>query len=202
MHGSPRSPFARRARIALLSAKVDFEWKAHPPEEIWPPCNELLAINPLGLVPALALPKDWGIAGITDSAEILTFIDDNLARIWPAEKTKKIAARRISKLAEGVMTYAVREFQDLRVTDPVHNTPEDNFETIRRTLAQIDLELSNSSIELNESSQHAWDCAVALQYLDFRHAARFDWRSLPIKNLEKIFSAANGTAIYLETAPR
>lgn len=202
LHGSPRSPFARRARVALLSVGTVFEWKAHSPQEIWPPNAELLALNPLGLVPALKLPASYGVAGLLDSAEILNFVHTELQPIWPTEKKIHLAARRCSKLAEGVMTYAVRELQGLRVPDPVNARLEDNFETISRALKVLETETRNFPpiSKTTLQAQHFWDLAIALQYLDFRHAERFDWRKTTPRLVE-IYETLAETTLFRETVP-
>ncbi|NBW81818.1 glutathione S-transferase family protein [bacterium] len=131
LYGTPRSPFARRVRLALLKSGITFEWIELSLGELFPLSDRLLKMNPLGLVPVLEL--DDGIY-LLDSSEILAHIDATLCALWPSENPLNTQARQTSTLAHGIMTYAVREFQGLRVASPLNGSTESNTELILRAI--------------------------------------------------------------------
>lgn len=201
LFGTARSPFARRVRVALLNLGINFEWQELQLKEIFPPSQKLLSVNPLGLVPALELDDGFSLV---DSSEILNFIDGQMSPIWPTEKTLNLLSRRCSILANGVLTYAVREFQGLRVSSPLDGASEDNVELIRRTLDWLERDLAQTklfqSLSQESFNQAGWDVAVAIAYLDFRLSAKIDWRAGRI-NLQNLFAIVSGKSGFAETAP-
>ncbi|MFZ9519921.1 MAG: glutathione S-transferase family protein [Silvanigrellaceae bacterium] len=204
LFGTPRSPFARRVRFALLKAGIPFEWVELSLSEIFPPSDRLLKMNPLGLIPVLEL--DDGVC-LVDSTEILTYIDSNLFPLWPSEMPHKTQARQVSMLANGIMTYAVREFQGLRVESPLDGSLESNIDLISRVLDRLEFVIAvmpevqrNTYPESNNLKQSVWDVAMALEYLDFRLSDKLDWRSNR-PHLSNWFDAARGDRDFAATAP-
>ncbi len=204
LYGTPRSPFARRVRLALLKNSIPFEWVELSLAEIFPPSEKLLKMNPLGLIPVLEL--DDGVC-LVDSTEILSHIDAILCPLWPSEMPRKIRARQISMLANGIMTYAVREFQGLRVASPFDGALESNIELITRVLDRLEHDISTQPEVLGNAkddgcnlNQAAWDVAMALDYLDFRLADKVNWRSGRAK-LSRLFDEARCDPFFPATAP-
>lgn len=199
--GTPRSPFARRVRVALLNLGLKFEWQELQLKEIFPPSQTLLSMNPLGLVPALELDDGFSLV---DSSEILNFIDAQMSPIWPRELNLNRISRRCSILVNGILTYAVREFQGLRVNSPLDGSSEDNVALIARTLDWLEKDLAQLNLfqALSQApfNQAGWDVAIALAYLDFRLAAKIDWRE-GRKNLQKLFAIVSEKSVFAETAP-
>ena len=213
LYGTQRSPFARRIRIALLQLKQNFVWRELSLQELFPPCAELLAINPLGLVPVYVSSR--GIS-LFDSMEILTFIDSTVGRLWPANEPCRSASRMVSVMAQGILTCAVREFQGLRVASPIDGTPEDNILMIKRTLDVLEREAQNpqlffaeigplvhnkgTSLQNDSPTQALWDVAVALDYLDFRLSEKIDWRSNR-PSLQSVYARVATDDVFLQTRP-
>jgi glutathione S-transferase len=219
LYGSSRSPFARRVRLALLSRSIQFEWKELSLSEIFPPSAELLRVNPLGLIPAFESAN--GVC-LGDSNEILTFLDENICGLWHSDTEIKTKLRRVSALAHGVMTYAVREFQGLHVVSPDGQYAEDNVALISRVLSAIDQSLNDTPLAERVSnartpqsgnvnaewpsvisfSQAAWDVGVALDYLDFRLDEKIQWRSHGYQSLAQLHNELELSVFFSETKPK
>lgn len=194
--GTVRSPFARRVRVALLNQRIAFDWVALNLDELFPPSERLLRANPLGLVPALQLKDDFALV---DSSEILNYIDSSLGQLWPRDSAHGLVCRRISSLVNGILTYAVREFQGLRVASPLDGSLESNVRIIERTLDCLESDLSRLP-QLGLDNQALWDVAVALDYLDFRLSDKIDWRA-GRPQLMAAFERVSGFEVFQETRP-
>mgnify|MGYP002784500318 CR=1 FL=1 len=92
------SPFARKARIALIEKGVPFETVIENP---WLPATAMSTVNPLGKVPALVL--DDGTV-LHDSSVIVEYLEmlDRAPRLVPPEGALRVAHRQIEALADGV----------------------------------------------------------------------------------------------------
>jgi glutathione S-transferase len=92
------SPFARKARIALIEKDIAFEAIVENP---WQPATAMSRVNPLGKVPALVL--DDGTA-IHDSSVIVEYLEtlEHPPRLVPAEGALRVAHRQIEAIADGV----------------------------------------------------------------------------------------------------
>jgi glutathione S-transferase len=109
---TPRSPFARRIRLALAFRGIAHEVRM---TDVFNPSVELLSANPLALVPALFDPsiQEW----VPDSDTILDILDESpvLAQlavlpIWPVHSSARPRVRLRSRWATGVMTATVAHF--------------------------------------------------------------------------------------------
>jgi hypothetical protein len=218
LYGSSRSPFARRVRLALLSRSIPFQWKELSLSEIFPPSPELLRVNPMGLIPAFE--SSTGLC-LGDSNEILSFLDENVGGLWHSEAEMRVRHKRVSSMAQGIMTYAVREFQGLRVVSPDGKYHEDNTALIKRVLSAIELSLSELSIKENKMnllevlceglsnkkgldnsvSQAAWDLGVALDYIDFRLHEKFRWRQYGYALISQLYECLSSKLMFVETKP-
>lgn len=214
LYGTQRSPFARRVRIALLQLKQKFIWRELSLQELFPPSAELLSVNPLGLVPAYVSSNG---TSVFDSMEILTHIDTTVGHIWPVSEPWRSASRMFSVMVQGILTYAVREFQGLRVPSPLNGTHEDNIALIARTLDVLECEAQNSSLfyiasetlleniethlQTDAPTQALWDLVVALEYLDFRLSEKIDWRTNR-PALQDAYSRVVSHEVVVMTRPR
>ena len=92
------SPFARKARVALLEKGVTFETVVDNP---WNPGAQAPAHNPLGKIPVLLTADD---GAIFDSKVIVEYAEAK----WPAplllplDAMQRVAARQIEAVADGV----------------------------------------------------------------------------------------------------
>jgi glutathione S-transferase len=197
---TPRSPFARRVRIALrrlnwLVEEVMID-PFHPPEF-------LKEYSPLALVPILRFKpsnETW-----VDSQTILENLDELTGRIWPTGREDRILARQLSVWAQTVMQFAVN-----RYLEQMHATPDPSFieeavENTHRTLNRLVERLRSEprvSFLLTEDhfiTQPCLDWAIALEYLDLR-MPELKWRS-EFPSLQKIVGMAETLTDFQSTRP-
>jgi glutathione S-transferase len=180
---TPRSPFARRIRIALLSRNLSFEEQM---TDVFQPSQDLLQANPLALVPVLFDPhtQEW----IPDSDTILDVLDESpiLAQqavkpIWPIPTSDRAQVRVRSRLAAGIMTATVAHFLERVREGAVH--PEvlaEHESASERALKRLESDLQvEPDLFWRKGDTHptqaGWDLAIALAYLDLRRP-EWDWR--------------------------
>ena len=163
LHMSPTSPFARRVRVALRRLSLAYEEVAQ--ESLWSAPEAFLAVNPLGLVPAL-VPR--GQEPVLDSSVILDFLDDHSGGVWPKELMERWAAKRVSTLATGVMTDAVAWRVERGRIDPRKDVLAAKEAAILRTLAQFAGLDRKRSQWWRKPNQALFDVGIALEYLAFR----------------------------------
>jgi glutathione S-transferase len=170
---SLRSPFARRIRLALQRLGISYEEKT---VDVFQNNPDLIATNPLGLVPTLVTSNSI----ITDSTNILEYLNDTYTGIWPADVRAKINARQASIWATGIMQSLVLYFQEVKLHEvPSPHWIHEHIESMETTLKF----LSNApeSVWLTQAptseglTQAAWDLAVTLEYMDLR-IPQLDWR--------------------------
>ena len=102
---SPRSPFARRVRLAFREAGLRFEERIL---QVIPPSPELNARNPLGRVPTLVL-SDGGV--LVESSLILQLFHENHpSALDPREPGARVQMLFLSGLAIGLMEKAIEWF--------------------------------------------------------------------------------------------
>ncbi len=92
------SPFARKARIALLEKGIAFEVAVDNP---WSAGTRAPAHNPLGKIPVLLTDDD---GAIFDSRSIIEYIELKwpLPPLLPAAARSRVAVRQIEAMADGV----------------------------------------------------------------------------------------------------
>jgi glutathione S-transferase len=122
------SPFARKARIALIEKGIAFETVVENP---WLPGTAVPQMNPLGKVPALVL--DDGTV-IHDSSVIVEYLDmlDRAPRLIPEHPTLRIAHRQIEAIADGVCNAVV-----LIVLERARAPDRRNAEWIERQMRKV-----------------------------------------------------------------
>ncbi len=167
---TPRSPFARRVRLAMTRAGVDFKLQE---TNVFEPAPDFLARNPLGLVPVLSL-KDG--RSLVDSAAIAEAIHDEFGGIWPSDRSIRLGVRLASTWAVGIMTAAVAYFLETKMhAVPDESWSKDHEAVVARTLAVIEASdlsgpywISSEVDTMGELTQAGWDLAVALEYVTLR----------------------------------
>jgi len=92
------SPFARKARIALLEKGVVLETVIDNP---WNPGAQASAHNPLGKIPVLLTPED---GAIFDSRVIVDYAEAKWPAppVLPGDAMQRVAARQVEAVADGV----------------------------------------------------------------------------------------------------
>jgi glutathione S-transferase len=161
LYVSLRSPFARRARLALLRLGIPFDAEV---VNVFEPDAQFLKESPLGQVPVLILPSG---ERISDSATILEHLHEaHDQRIWPLDSKARLDARIACTLAEGLMTYLVAHHIEAHMQKPSDPAfVQDYYETLERTLKAIAELDSKAWIDRSGSlTQAGWDLGVALEY--------------------------------------
>jgi hypothetical protein len=160
---SQRSPFARRVRLALKRLNLPVEERVI---DVFGDHPELLALNPLGMVPTLRTPEGLGLF---DSSAILEYLDDLGGGIWPSNRELRKQVRMGSTLVTGMIQATVAFFQESSMHDaPSPFWMQDHHDTVVRARERILLLPREIWIQNGNLTQAGWDLAVAMDYLELR----------------------------------
>lgn len=188
---TPRSPFARRVRLALRRLDIRFEEKEETPLN---PSQDFLSVNPLGLVPVLRLLDG---RFLPDSALILDYLHENHGqKIWPQNSEQKIDTMILSNYAQGIMTAIVNYFFETQKPSPAQDWVLDFEQTVVRTLEALYAHADHLVQEMNQAS---WDTGVVLEYLDLR-MPHMEWRK-KFPNFEKVLKNCRESEDFIKTSP-
>ncbi len=193
---SLRSPFARRIRLAMQRLGVSFELKT---VDVFQENPDLIAANPLALVPTLITSQ----GPITDSANILEYLNDTHGGIWPSDVRAAITARQTSVWAAGVMQSLVLYFQEAKLHEvPSPRWLKEHVESMETTLAYLskapDHVWFTNAPGSEGLTQAAWDLCVTLEYMDLR-IPELDWRKY--SGFAAILKTARQNSYFCETSP-
>ena len=188
------SPFARKARIALLEKRLPHEIVVENP---W---QQAIVANPLGKVPVLFL--DDGRT-VHDSSVIVEYLDTLCdPRLIPMDPAERVLHRQVEALADGICDAIV-----LIVTERSRPAEKQSAEWIARQA----MKLPNALDELerllagkDSFSPHGFGLAeiatgCALGYLDLRYP-ELDWRGR--KGLVQLQRSLGERASFAATLPR
>ena len=188
------SPFARKARIALIEKKLPHEIVVQNP---W---QTSIAANPLGKVPALLL--DDGRV-VHDSSVILEFLETLGAPpvLIPAEPALRVAHKQIEAIADGICDAVV-----LIGTERARPPEKRSEDWIARQAKKIPAALQ--ALENMLSGEHfnsqgfgvaelATGCALG--YLDLRYP-ELDWRAANPR-LKSLFKRLEARPSFAATIP-
>lgn len=170
---SPNSPYARKCRVVILEKGLQdkIEMVSLLPSDNPP---ELVAVNPLGTVPALLL--DNGKA-LCESPVICEYLDSLSAQnpLFPSENNARFEALALAALADGIMDAAVACVMEGRRPEEKRYTAwvERKEKAIMRTIAELAKYNFNENLTSNIGTINS---AVALAYVDFR-LPQLAWRS-------------------------
>ncbi len=169
------SPYARKARVALLEKGIPFETEVDLP---WNPGAVAPGLNPLGKVPILVL--DDGRV-VHDSRVIVEYLETlgRPPRLIPGEPSLRLAHKQIEATADGVCDAVV-----LIVLERSRATGLQSADWISRQRRKVE---AGTSALARELGARQWfvgegfglaDIAVGcmLGYLDLR-LPEFDWRA-------------------------
>jgi glutathione S-transferase len=160
---SQRSPFARRVRLALSRLSLPFEERFI---NVFDHNPDLVAANPLAMVPTLVTPEG---SSFFDSSVILENLHDLTGGIWPSLAQDRIRIRQASALAAGLIQSTVAYFQETSMHDvPSPTWAKDHYETVKDTLRVIHETPRHLWVRDGVLTQAGWDLAVALEYLEIR----------------------------------
>ena len=192
------SPYARKARVALIEKAIEFETIVENP---WLPDTEIGDFNPLGKIPALVL--DDGRV-IHDSKVIIEYLETLNAppALIPSSPDLRITHKQIEAIADGISDAIV--LIRLEGTRPAAMQSSDWVSRQRKKIEASVAELSrllgkqewftNIGFGLGDVTT-----GCALGFLDFRFP-EFDWRpSAP--NLERLFARLSARPSFAQTMP-
>jgi glutathione S-transferase len=187
------SPFARKARIALLEKKLAHDVVVQNP---W---QSSIAGNPLGKVPVLYL--DDGRV-LHDSSVIIEYLEtlDSPPVLIPA--AERVMHKQIEAIADGICDAVV-----LIVTERSRPPEKQSAEWIARQAAKIPKALDELGRLLGSSDSftaHGFGLAeiatgCALGYLDLRYP-ELDWRAHHA-HLERLFTRLAARPSFSATRP-
>lgn len=171
LYVSPTSPYARKCRALIIEKSLERKIEVIECDPRSDP-EALLAINPLGKVPAL--DRD-GAPALMDSPLICEFIDSMDEENWiPRRGESRILVMRQQALADGLIDLTIgRRIEMQRDADKQWDFWSERWERgVRRTLDVLNQDRSQyeRSVDLG-----ALSVAIALHYLDLRFA-ELNWR--------------------------
>ena len=192
------SPYARKARVALIEKGIAFETIVENP---WLPDTRIASSNPLGKIPALIL--DDGRV-IHDSKVIIEYLEmlNVPPALIPSSPDLRIVHKQIEVIADGISDAIV--LIRLEGTRPAAMQSADWVGRQRKKIEAGVTELSR----LLGGREWFTDAGFALGdlttgctlgYLDFRFS-EFDWRPLA-PNLEQLFTRLSARASFAQTKP-
>ncbi len=171
---SPASPFVRKVRVLLREADLlnvveEVEVSTTPMN----PAPEVIAMNPLGKIPALIRPDG---PAIYDSRVITRFLDDRAGgQLYPQSRIWEILT--LEATADAIMDATVSMSYETRLrpeTEQSSDWIEAQWGKASRAIAAVNNRwMSHLSGPLNIGQIGV---ACALSYIDLRHDAR-GWRN-------------------------
>jgi glutathione S-transferase len=192
------SPYARKARIALIEKAIAFETVVENP---WMPQTKVGSANPLGKVPALIL--DSGKV-VHDSKVIVDYLETlgTPPDLIPHTPELRLAHKQIEVLADGVCDAVV--LITLERARAAEKRSADWIERQRKKIAAGTAELSAMLDEREWFTDFGFGLAeiatgCMLGYLDLRFP-EFAWRS-SAPNLERLFARLSARRSFAQTKP-
>ena len=192
------SPFARKARIALLEKGVTFEVEIDNP---WSPAARAPAHNPLGKIPVL-LTEDDG--AILDSRLIVEYVEEKwpLPALLPSGAGNRVATRQIEVLADGVCDAVV-----LIVLERARLPQLQSRDWIMRQFAKVEAGVAEVERRLAPGPCYNGQCfgladiavGCMLGYLDLR-MPEFAWRECA-PGLDGLFTTLSKRESFRATRP-
>jgi glutathione S-transferase len=173
--GSPASPYARKARVAIEEKGIPYEYIITRASD---PGSEVPKFNPLGKVPVLVC--DDGKA-IYDSPVIVEYVDGlgDAPKLIPVAFADRIQVRRWEALGDGIADAAVNIVHDERLSEAKRQGSEyyaKQKKKIDAGLATMEKDLGSRQFCHGDSFTLAdIACGIALGYLD-QALPRVEWR--------------------------
>lgn len=164
---STRSPFVRKVCIAAHELGIESQIEKVPTLVAMtiPASPDVLAVNPLGRIPALLLPDG---TGLFDSRVICEYLDMQYGpQLFPADVSSRVQQLRWQALADGLLDVLLLWRTERGREEQQSPAITEAFEIkVRSAMAQ----LANQSELLVASDFGIGHVAIvsALEYLDFR----------------------------------
>ena len=192
------SPFARKARVALLEKRIACEIVVENP---WLPDTAMARLNPLGKVPALLL--DDGTV-VHDSSVIVEYLEtlDREPQLLPEPGALRVAHRQVEAVADGICDAVVLIVME-RARAPAQQSAEWTARQRRKVeqgVAELDRLLGGRDTFTPSGFGLAEIAAVCtLGYLDVR-LRDYDWRAAAPR-LAPWFAALDARPSFAATRP-
>lgn len=192
--GSANSPYARKCRVVLREKGITGV------EEVMVNAMDadpqLLAVNPLGKVPALLCDDS---SALCDSTIILEYLDslNESPRLIPAAGKARFEVLGLAALADGVMDMAVEWI--IQTRQPTEKQWPEWIERRRLAILRAAALMEKNPLLQGPVTLAQINVACALAYLDFRHPTA-NWRD-GNPALVKFLEAFNARPSMRETAP-
>lgn len=196
---SPTSPFARKARIAMMDKKIECETVFDIP---WDASTSVPQYNPLGKIPVLILDDD---STLFDSRVIVEYFDSMspVAKLIPENGRPRIAVKRWEALADGISDAAATIFIERK-----RSAERQDNDWIARQYGKIERGLAVLAEDLGDKpwctddAYNLADIAVGctLGYLDLRFED-IKWRR-KYSNLAALSEKLAQRPSFIETAPK
>jgi glutathione S-transferase len=173
--GSPASPYARKAHVALEEKGILYEYVIARGSD---PGSEVPKFNPLGKVPVLVC--DNGKA-IYDSPVIVEYVDglNDAPKLIPVAFADRIEVKRWEALGDGIVDAAIAIIHDERLPEPKRQGAEyyaKHKKKIDAGLATMERDLGSRQFCHGDSFTLAdIACGIALGTLD-QALPRIEWR--------------------------
>lgn len=175
LHWSPRSPFVRKAMIAIhemgLQDQITCVRTVVAPTKV---SEVLLPDNPLSKLPTLVLADG---SSLFDSRVILEYLDtlNARAKLFPAATHERLIALRNQALGDGVMDFALMWLIERQRGEGMQSEP-----LVTAFRAKLVASLARMEKDIRLLTDRAFDVGhitlgTALGYLDFRFPGE-PWR--------------------------
>jgi glutathione S-transferase len=192
---TPRSPFARRICLALRRLELPV---VETECDVFADSPRLLAVNPLGMVPAMRTPSG---ENLFDSSAILEYLDEVHGGIWPRGLPERSRVRQASVLASGIIHSSVLYFQETAMHEvPSPKWARDHLETMERSFRWAMGSPETLWLKGRDLTQAGWDLAVAMDYYELRIKKLEERAHHPL--LVQIREVANRNQDFVETKPK
>lgn len=199
LYWSNASPYARKVRMVIaekalghLVEEISVDVYADPPA--------LLAVNPLGKIPALVM--DDGL-GLFDSPTICAFLDADSRgegpRLQPQSGRERWMVMRAEAFGDGITDLALALRQEALKPEG-EKSPTSAARSRGQLLRSLDAVLPMLQTLPESPTQGHLALAAALGYLDFRHPD-VAWRN-GRDELAKWFEQISERASFAATAPQ
>lgn len=187
---SPNSPYARKCRVLALEKGIDLDLvEVNVADEP----AELLAVNPLGKIPALVI--DDGKA-LCDSPVICEYLDtQGESTLIPMDPKARLECLNLTALADGIMDASVAVVLESR------RPAEKQWDGwVKRQYGKIERSIALAARQnLDEITLGTLALAVALSYVQFRQPDVQWLEKYP--ELAKWLEAINARESMKKTAP-
>ena len=192
------SPYARKARVALLEKEIVFEEIIDIP---WNTNTLTKGINPLGKIPILL---NGNHEPLFDSKVIIQYLDHYKPQplLYPKNPKDNISARLVETVADGVCDAIVLIFlensrkETLKSKDWIKRQEKKIFEGVKYLSNYLEGENYFVGNHFNIADICGFSC---LEYMDLRFP-KFKWRN-DYQNLEKYWIFHRNRQSFQETKP-